>query len=82
MEKTMQVEAPLDFGGVPLRVGDQVEVMSSWGTVWEPSWDSGSVQTVRSLVLHIEESGEYWGVRLNLWSEEYDPVYLRHAEEE
>lgn len=81
MEKTMQVELPLDFGGVPLRVGDQVEVMSSWGTLWEPSWNS-DVQTVRHLVLHIEDGLEYWGVRLNLWGEEYDPVYLRHAEEE
>lgn len=82
MEKTMQVELPLDFNDIPLRVGDQVEVMSSWGTLQEPSWDTESAQTVRYLVLHIEDGLEYWGVQLTRWGSEYDPIYLRHAEEE
>lgn len=80
--RTMQVEAPLDFGGVPLRVGDQVEVMSSWGTVWEPHWDTESIQTVSELVLHIDETGEYWGALLDSRRREYVPEFLRHTGEE
>ena len=79
---SLRVSPPLDWGGAALGVGDTVEVMSEWGTVWEPHWDTGDPRTVRELVLHIDETGVYWGVLLDGRRREYGPEFLRHAGEE